>query len=224
MKKLSTTLLGLLAALVLMAPAAYSQTADGQTPADETVCDPLKADGVTKGLYGLCVAFCEAQDFADLENPITEAEYEALEDGVPSGRILTNYNRKKTEADPPMPCVVIEEPCPCWTSAELTELANSYDGSHILDRCWYSIPPSRTNNFAIYERPTLGSSHVAQSVDNQNYIPGGEGRRSVCIYADYRTSPGISRRFRTSPDEWQACSTAIRNKQLELNMQCQEVN
>ena len=44
---------------------ASAQTPDGETPAEEQVCDPLRADGVTKGLYGLCVAFCEAHDIAD---------------------------------------------------------------------------------------------------------------------------------------------------------------
>ena len=51
-----------------------AQTPDGETPAEETVCDPLKADGITKGLYGLCVAFCEAQDYSALNNPINVEE------------------------------------------------------------------------------------------------------------------------------------------------------
>ena len=110
--------------LFLMSPLALAQTPDGETPANEDVCDVLQADDVTKGLYGLCVAFCEAQDIADFSDPITPADLEALEDAIPSGRILINYNKKKQEGDPEMPCVVVQEPCPCWSQAEL----NSIDG------------------------------------------------------------------------------------------------
>jgi len=52
----------LLGALFPATPPAMDQTPDGETPANEGVCDALQADGTTKGLYGLCVAFCEAQD------------------------------------------------------------------------------------------------------------------------------------------------------------------
>ena len=57
---------------------ATSQTADGSTPAQESVCSPLMGDGITKGLYGLCVAYCEAQDFASEDVPLTEEEILAL--------------------------------------------------------------------------------------------------------------------------------------------------
>ena len=107
---------------ILFTGALFAQTPDGQTPAGEAVCDPLQDDGVTKGLYGLCVAFCEAQDYADEWETITEEELEALEDSSPSGRILANYNKKKTVADPDMPCILVQEPCPCWSSAELAEI------------------------------------------------------------------------------------------------------
>ena len=99
-----------------------AQTPDGETPANEGVCDPLKADGITKGLYGLCVAFCEAQDHADASNAITTADVEALLAAAPSGKILENYNKRKQATDPAMPCIVVEEPCPCWTTAELNDI------------------------------------------------------------------------------------------------------
>ncbi len=55
------TLLFLFFALVLaaaLAPgAAIAQTADGQTPAEETVCDELSG-----AAFGLCNAYCEAMD------------------------------------------------------------------------------------------------------------------------------------------------------------------
>ncbi len=37
---------------------AVAQTPDGETPANEGVCDELLI--ATPGLYGLCVAYCEA--------------------------------------------------------------------------------------------------------------------------------------------------------------------
>ena len=77
---------------------ALAQTPDGQTPAEETICSPLQDDGVTKGLYGLCVAFCEAQDITNEEVPISEEELAQLESTTPSGRILANYNKKRDKA------------------------------------------------------------------------------------------------------------------------------
>ena len=87
---------------------ATAQTPDGETPAVEEVCDTLI--GATPGLYGLCVAYCEAHDADLLSEP-----------DVPNRNILRNYNTKKTKFDPPMPCAQIEEvdDCVCWTADEL---------------------------------------------------------------------------------------------------------
>ena len=122
MKNLFTTLISCIAIMFLAVLPAAAQTPDGQTPAEETVCDPLKSDGISKGLYGLCVAFCEAQDHAELATPITGAELATLESNAPSGRILANYNKKRQATDPAMPCILVEESCPCWSSAELNEI------------------------------------------------------------------------------------------------------
>jgi hypothetical protein len=127
---------------VLVSAPMLAQTPDGETPAEETVCDPLKADGVTKGLYGLCVAFCEAQDIVGLSDPITEEELKALLDATPSGRILSNYNKKKQENDPNMPCVKVEEPCPCWSGAELAAIDGYFpDGTSTSKRGCSIINP-----------------------------------------------------------------------------------
>ncbi len=76
-------------------PMTLAQTPDGETPANEGVCDVLQADGTTKGLYGLCVAFCEAQDHASLDYPITGDDLDALMNMKPGGKILANYNKKR---------------------------------------------------------------------------------------------------------------------------------
>jgi len=44
----------LISTILLVFSNVQAQTPDGQTPAEEAVCDPLMEDGVTKGLYGLC--------------------------------------------------------------------------------------------------------------------------------------------------------------------------
>lgn len=119
-------------ALTMFGPTALAQSADEQTPAEESVCDPLKADGITKGLYGLCVAFCEAQDHAAVSSPISEANLAALENEAPSGRILASYNRKKQVTDPDMPCILVEESCPCWTAEKLSEIDGMLVGVHVV--------------------------------------------------------------------------------------------
>jgi hypothetical protein len=93
-----------------------AMTPDGETPAVEDVCDDLI--GGTPGLYGLCVAYCEAQD----------CDSEAAHSGQctrtpPSEPVLRNYNRKMRDGDPAMPCLAPPpSPCPCWTEAELANI------------------------------------------------------------------------------------------------------
>jgi hypothetical protein len=99
----------LLAGVVCLAgETAVALTPDGETPAEESVCDVLAADGITKGLYGLCIAFCEAQDLdhACVEDPETCAKS--------ASRILANYEKKRTADDPTMPCIISAPSCPCW--------------------------------------------------------------------------------------------------------------
>jgi len=97
----------ILTGLMVVSANSLASTPDGQTPANEGVCDVLKMDGITKGLYGLCVAYCEAQDLNDMNKE------------PPSTRILANYNKKKQSGDPDMPCLEPPPNCPCWTPAEL---------------------------------------------------------------------------------------------------------
>lgn len=95
-----------MAGLVVSAPV-IAETPDGTTPANEGACDSLKTNA-TPGLYGLCVAYCEAQDLDTFEKEPANT------------KILDNYNKKKQAGDPPMPCVKV--PCPCWTDAELASI------------------------------------------------------------------------------------------------------
>jgi hypothetical protein len=123
----------LLMSLSAVVPAAPPMMQGGQIPVQESVCDPLKAEDVTKGLYGMCVAFCEGGGFASHDVPLTEAEFDALAQAAPSGAILRNYNRKKQASDPDMPCIVLaeDEPCLCWTSQELLEVSDGVSAEYV---------------------------------------------------------------------------------------------
>lgn len=110
----------LILSLLLPAMATAEGTPDGVTPANENVCDVVQ--GGTPSLYGLCVAFCEAQDHFDPSAPVTEAELDAYLDGeVRAKQIYDKYESRRQAGDPSMPCVVIaqDEPCKCWTDEEL---------------------------------------------------------------------------------------------------------
>ena len=81
-----------LALLAALLPASAS-TPDGQTPAEETVCD-----GQIGAAFGLCNAYCEAMD---CDSPEPEASPRACE------RVRDNYIR---HTGLPLPCDVV---CPC---------------------------------------------------------------------------------------------------------------
>jgi len=115
------TLCALLIAFALPGVSAVAMTPDGMTPAAEDVCDELI--GATPGLYGLCVAYCEAQD----------CDAEAAHSGQctrtpPSEPVLRNYNRKMQPGDPSMPCLApptspgVPAACPCWTEEEIANI------------------------------------------------------------------------------------------------------
>lgn len=93
--------------LTMMSGSAMAQTADGETPANEGVCNVLQ--GHTPGLYGLCIAYCEAQDL-DL---VGDKE-------TPNNKILNNYRKKMQAGDPDMPCIQV--PCPCWNAEQLANV------------------------------------------------------------------------------------------------------
>jgi hypothetical protein len=110
--------------VVLAAPDADAKgTRDGETPAVEDVCDPLI--GLTPGLFGLCLAFCEAQD---CEATLDEATGETVFDPIceqSSPKILDDYNRLRTPTDPVLPCLtVVAAECPCWNEEELDTIAD----------------------------------------------------------------------------------------------------
>jgi hypothetical protein len=121
----------------------WATTPDSETPANEHVCDELQS--ATPGLYGLCVAFCEAQDVEVFETD----GLDLLKHDPANPKLLDVYNKKKQEGDPDMPCVKIEDPnlpdCPCWSQEELdkTFTRTASAGQRDSDQCFsISSPPA----------------------------------------------------------------------------------
>lgn len=91
---------------------------DHVTPEEESVCDELAE--ATPGLYGLCVAYCEALDGpSEIEEGV---DIDSLDLEIPHARLLKNYERKMREGDPRMPCVTYTRSCPVWSQEELYEI------------------------------------------------------------------------------------------------------
>jgi hypothetical protein len=84
-------------ALLWIALPSKAQTPDGQTPAEETVCD-----GLGGGLFGLCNAYCEAMD---CDGPDPHASNKACE------KVRQNFERASGGAAPP--CAETPVVCPC---------------------------------------------------------------------------------------------------------------
>ena len=128
-------------------------TPDGLTPANEGVCDTVK--GATPGLYGLCVAYCEAQDL-DL---LGDQE-------PPNNKILDNYNRKKQAGDPDMPCLRV--PCPCYDESDLTAITNS---GGVLS-CSISETSAVLRNTTVTQSASINmSGPLCRRVDTVNNVP-----------------------------------------------------
>jgi len=195
---------------ILSAPTTLASTPDGLTPPNEGVCDPLQADGVSKGLYGLCVAFCEAQDWADEAIPVSEEDYLALEQGKPSGRILANYNKKKGASDPDMPCIKVLEPCPCWTAEEIASIDGVIGGVSVGASCT-SYPPLDLTALGEELPGDPYNSHIAASQNIGSL---------QCYYADKYISPAVLRHVEVTPEQFQACQAMVEQQAQAIGEVC----
>lgn len=91
-----------------------NKPADSEDPSEQDICAPLKEDGVTKGLYGLCIAYQASGNQS----------------------VLDNYNKKKGPSDPQMPGTG-DEPtillsCACWNTLTIDEIGADQE----------NVPPS----------------------------------------------------------------------------------
>ena len=223
--KSATIALSILAAAI--APvhgASIAQTPDNTTPANEGVCDVLQADGTTKGLYGLCVAYCEAHDISDELTPMTEEEANALlASQGPAGKILQAYNRKKSETDPGMPCILIEEPCPCFTDQEIQQI-DGFDnnGSQLplfqcIDADYSSVSPYPqfylTQVFENSFDGTNPDTSFTNSVGTVLRELSDGSRQDACFL--YDVEDGIRRTFQTAGGFTQEQAQSCQNKILD---------
>ncbi len=181
-RKLGSALGGLflVAGLVVASPV-IAETPDGETPANEGVCDVLKTNA-TPGLYGLCVAYCEAQDLDIVGDKET-----------PNNKILGNYNKKKQASDPDMPCLKV--PCPCWSDAELAAITNRAS----------AVPPD-----SISCASTATTAQI-RNTTNLQFATADIGRQPpLCRFTDTMTSPRISRRFDITAEEAKSCYDQVK--------------
>ena len=106
-------------------------TPDGETPAEEMTCDDLKNG--TPGLYGLCIAFCEAHDCVPTMTDTGELDLSNCKKN--DRKLLDKYRSKMKEGDPDMPCLPNDtgggEPstggevtCMCWTEDDFDKFRN----------------------------------------------------------------------------------------------------
>ena len=102
MKKLLLILLAI-GMSIYIAPLVVAQTPDGTTPAEESVCDGLEG-----AAYGLCVAYCEAQDCDLVSN--------TSQDTQSCQSLRKNYAKKTGGAIPP--CDVPVACCICSSGGQ----------------------------------------------------------------------------------------------------------
>jgi hypothetical protein len=176
----------------LFSNVAFAKTPDGETPANEGVCDDTLF--ATPGLYGLCVAFCEAQDCEATLNPST-GEIEFAENcKASSSKILSNYNRRKTDFDPSMPCVnEAANECPCWTEDELDQVG---DGFTVF--CGQPGVGSELTFLIGLDDGVGGLDHV-QVPDAGN----------ECFYHEQNPQPTTTRLINTPGEEAEVCRQSI---------------
>ena len=187
----------LVAVLLAVGSVAYAQgTPDGETPANEGVCDVLI--GKTPGLYGLCVAYCEAMD-CDLS---VEGEPRCKN---ASPRILDNYKRKMQSGDPDMPWLLSPPQCPCFSLNELLALQAATDN---LAVCHYEPPLLGDWGMADAKLEEPSSSPYALAEVTIDYFWG------WCEYHDPTQEVWRSQVFSTVEEAW-ACFDVIWQACLE---------
>ena len=200
--------------LALLPGIAGAQTPDESTPAGESVCDPLI--GSTPALYGLCIAYCEAQDLdaVDLSAP-------DVWKSAPNRAILDNYRSRMEPGDPDMPCLRPEPACPCWTEGEL---ANAYPTTLASFQCATDDGTITNVSYGTILNSPADSS-FEQRCQPYAYGPpiawaaefADDDIRS-CFLQDPAHS--ISTFFLITPSEYEICKTSLENRVAALGEEC----
>ncbi len=163
--------------------------------ANEGVCNELL--DATPGLYGLCVAFCEAQDLP------------------PDSRLMDVYERIRRDDDPDMPCV-----CPCWSREELESIIPNPETESWNQRCRTGDDaPTEIDSIERIEGLSCRGGHpchVAIAVARSD-------RTLECIYRQVGVgeTPDVTRVL-IGIDEaaYAICRDQIRDRQWELDLEC----
>lgn len=217
---LSIIIIAILVGLITIPQQSFASTPDGETPAQESVCNGLKTDGVTKGLYGLCVAFCEAHDAASLSTQVTVEELAELFEATPSGKILERYNQKRSETDPTMPCINVNEgQCSCWNSEQITALDGVVNSSELM-------PPSSEEFHCSSISTENGNSLILRELDNTNqYTSLAAVNENAGIYkcSFANNTPEIvanNQSINISQQEYLGCKTEIEKQVEQMGLTC----
>jgi hypothetical protein len=204
MRKMRSLLIALSVFIVFISStsATVAGTPDGMTPANEGICDDLMY--ATKGLYGLCIAYCEAQDAIE---DLTDSD--ALANlPTPHKKILENYDKKRTESDPTMPCVVYTNPCPVWTPEELATIGYTTDGSILQVNDWYRS----SNSYEQLIDQEIGYDSLGNRINIGASVYTTNGVDFTGIFLRYDSSDfegRIYRRLQLTADEYSACKQQI---------------
>ena len=162
------------------------------------VCDPLRAQGTTPGLHGLCVAYCESRDLSsalETRNPKFAAR---LADS--RQKFLDRYNQRRQASDPAMPCVVEESnACSCWATKQVNpELWNNKISSSscgVVDDPMFSVDSIQTltsptdpeyANFAAYRLSMDGGASFSQVCAAEEPATGTSTQQEIGL-AEYET-------------------------------------
>lgn len=187
-------------------------TPDGLTPNTEVVCDGLK--GATPGLYGLCIAYCEATDSP--EDLSSEAKIAALPKY--SAKLLANYDKKRQIGDPQMPCATYydETACPAWTRDQInsvgTHVTSASEGIQYRDD---DTEYDAASYKYLYDRESV-SNYPNRYLQNYVYIQSNNVNNYGQFYDyeyDYTTGTQVRYAYNyitLTDDEYAACDAEIR--------------
>jgi hypothetical protein len=172
--------------------------------ANEGVCNALI--GETPALYGLCVAFCEAQQ-CDPD----EGAADPFADCPPaSPQLLDLYNARKQAGDPDMPCVQSGgggESCPCFTQAQSDAIPTPYSQC-LID--WEFGTEQYTNIIYMENGQQLAGVGVTESEFG-----------SSCVYHNSLADPPIFFSLATNAGQATACHQIIENTIAANSDECQ---
>jgi len=211
MRILTTALINL---VFLTIPAfALAKTFDGQTPRVETMCEETyKTQSATPGLYGLCVAYCEAGDFNDVRNDDDSlSKYIAAK-----GKLLERFNHLKKAADPELPCLA-QGTCPAFTAEQLS-LIGSHGWQSTFDDNGFTS--ASRENFRDYEiEPLTVFSNFQGLIKGEiiwSYVDGIKGNEDdqiMGIFQHWHRTYTSFTEYTVAPDDPDIYNTAVMDRE-----------